>query len=68
MSSCPNGYFAYSPTMECLSICPINYYGHLPDKTCIQDCSPLYANDMTNMCVNICPNTTTASNNSYRCQ
>ena len=35
---------------------------------CIPSCFPLYADDFSKSCVEICPNGTTASNHSYKCQ
>lgn len=32
------------------------------------DCIPLYADDYSKTCVGVCPDGTTASNHSYRCQ
>ena len=35
---------------------------------CVLGCTPLYADDYTKTCVDICPNGTTASNVSYECK
>ena len=53
--------------MECVELCPDGYWGNSSNNHCVQNCTPLYADDTTNMCVATCPDGTTADNNTYSC-
>ena len=54
--------------MVCLDTCSDYTYANSSNNLCVVSCAPFYADDSTKTCVEICPNGTTASNTSYKCQ
>lgn len=51
-----------------MSRCPNGYFGNGADNQCIQSCTPLYADEVTNLCTGTCSVGSTADNNSYTCK